>query len=121
MTWSFDNPEFIITGDGVERLTATMQLVPNFKAKGWCISKNRFVMFWAEHQEMTPFPVLMGPKDCAAIVIHWLKDADYGSIPDIDGDVIAGWRCYTESWGHIENFGYQAFLAVHPYYTLYGK
>ena len=70
---------------------------------------------------MIPFPGPTNPEFLASFIEIWLKNAEYCREPDHDGDNGRGWYMYTEGWGHIDGYGYQAFLAVETHWIMYGK
>jgi len=91
------------------------------KAIGYSIHPEKgFVLYWAETKEMIPFPVSMDAATVLPIIVAWLAEQDYGREPDHDGDNNRGWRLYNEEWARVDG-KYQAFLAVKPAWTMYGK
>jgi len=116
-----DNPILNVSGRGLERLQTVLRLTEHSKARGYVTTENKIVFFWCDHKEMIPFPAETPTEDCARIAINWLDGVKYHNEPDIDGDCERGWRCFTEGWGHIKPYGYPAFIAVEPYWLMYGK
>lgn len=83
----------------------------------------RIVLFWTDRKNedgFVPFPFKMDAKGAAEFVSRWLAEADYGTPPSHDGSNEKGWRVYCEDWGHVDG-DWSAFLAVSPYWALYGK
>lgn len=118
----YDNPIFNVSGKGEDELRKVMAVAPMRSAIGFHQTPERFTLFWCNHQDMTPFPSSLGMTRCADLAVDWLEDvAKYPREPDHDGDNGRGWRCFTEDWGRIEPFGFGAFLAVEPYWLMYGK
>lgn len=117
-----DNPILNVSGDELSRLETVLGLAGEREAIGWAIDKNRLVFFKYSHPKMTPLP---GPADmtrCAQLAMDWLSSgAVYPREPDIDGDVGKGWRCYCEDWGHVADFHAAAFVAIEPYWMMFGK
>ena len=117
-----DYPRLIITGKSKERLIAAMNFLENNKASGYYLDKNKLVYFWTDHDLSTKFPVLMSLEACSHIAFEWLKEtADYGKEPDHDGSNSKGWKISIDAWGHIEGFGWQAFVRIEPYWIMCGK
>lgn len=117
-----DNPILNVNGESLDRLKAVMALTDQKVAKGYAISDNRIVFFWADHSAMVPLPAPASMDRCAELAFDWLKSgATFASQPDHDGDNHKGWRCFRQGWGHIEPFGWQAFVAVEPCWMMYGK
>ena len=119
-----DSFRFDISGDGEKLLTASMSIafMDNDKAIGFHKTSRRLTFFLAEHPESTALPAKLDCKAIMAIVQQWLEtEAEYPRQPDHDGDNKRGFRIYNEAWGHIEPFGWQAFMAIEPMWTMYGK
>jgi len=118
-----DYPILKVNGYSVERLQTAMALSDGFPAKGYAIDKelNRIVLFQYDHDSCVAFPAPLEADQCAKLVFAWLEGATYPSQPDHDGDNEKGWLCHTEAWGHVEPFGYTAFLAVEPHWIQHGK
>lgn len=117
-------PILRVNGESLERLMAVMALSDQKKFEGYAIDTNngRIVFFgYKGHKDATPFPTSMSGDFCAQLAIGWLKEARYPAEPDHDGDNSKGWLCYTENWGHIEPYGFEASLAVEPHWLIYGK
>lgn len=117
-----DNAVLKVSGESLDRLKVVMGLTGNREAKGFATDDEKgIVFFWADHEKMTPFPTPLGMDRCAEIASDWLEKATYGKQPDHDGDNEKGWLCYRDGWGHIDTFGWQAFIAVKPLWMMYGK
>lgn len=116
-----DNVVLRVNGEGLDRLKTVMKLAEWPYAVGYAVSGDCFVLFWTKHESMTAFPTRLTMDRCAEIAFDWLKEADYGKQPDHDGDNEKGWLCFTEAWGHVAPYGWQAFIAVKPCWMLYGK
>lgn len=123
--WNDDTPVFQVSGSGLRQLHATLELAVGARttAKGWAVNEDRMALFWAEHKEMTAFPAPLIMRDCAALMMSWLEDGDvdFGKPLDHDGDSGKGWLVFTEGWGHVAPWGYQAFIAVSPHWQHFGK
>jgi hypothetical protein len=116
------NPILNVNGEDLERLKAVFGLARYDTALGYGIQNGRIAFFWTQHDKMIPFPAKLSMDRCAELAFDWLQSgATYPSEPGHDGDNHKGWRCFTEGWGHIEPFGYPAFLAVEPHWIMYGK
>lgn len=115
-----DNQILNVSGDSLSRLKTAMSLADRESAIGWSIQDGRMIFFWTSHESMHPFPVEMPMDRCAEIAMEWLKTAKYPTEPGHDGDNERGWRCFTEEWGHVSHM-YQAFVAVEPYWLMFGK
>lgn len=95
---------------------------PGRKATHWRADKEpqRLVLAWHEAPGFTPLPAALDAEGALVFVRAWLREADYGSQPDHDGDNDKSWRVYNESWGHIDRCPY-AFVAIEPRWAMYGK
>lgn len=78
------------------------------------------ILLWHEEKGALPLPYPMELDEAIPFVIGWLKKAPYGEQPDHDGDNGAGWRVYTEAWGHVAGHAY-AIVGVQPAWAMYGK
>ncbi len=127
-----DNPIFKINGGGLDRLKAALALATNYPesskgtALGFVVDKDggRMVIFWAEHPDMTPFPTKLSTEHYAEIVYAWLRGGatpPTNSLDDCDVSETLGWYCYREGWGHIDGYGWQAFVAIEPTWLWHGK
>lgn len=117
-----DNPVLRVSGKNIERLKVVLSLTSRQHAIGYHADPSRITFFHAEHQLMTRFPTALSLDLCAGIAMDWLKSAAvFPKEPDHDGDNEEGWLCVTGNWGHVEPFGWQAFVAVEPYWLAYGK
>ncbi len=119
-------PILKVNGVSLDRLKATMALASEKTAVGWAIDKekSRFILFKYESADkMTPFPTPLSMDRCAEMIWEWLQSEDvtYPPQPDHDGDNEEGWLCYNDSWGEIDGWGYQSFLAVEPHWIIIGK
>lgn len=116
------NPILNVNGENRDRLKAAFALAQHDTALGYAIENGRMAFFWTHHAKMTPFPTRLSMARCAEIAFDWLQGgATYPKAPGHDGSNHKGWRCFTEGCGHIEPFGYPAFLAVEPHWMMYGK
>ena len=118
-----DNIVLKISGEELPRLKIAMNLSSQQKAKGYAVHPDKgIVFFWADHKDMIPFPTPLDMDRCAEIAYAWLiEEADYGRQPDHDGDNERGWLLYCDGWGHIDLYGWKAFVAVKPMWLMFGK
>jgi hypothetical protein len=119
-----DNPILNVNGIGLERLKAVFDLCEAVNAKGYAVQtdKNRIAFFkYPDAKDMVAFPVALPMSTCAEITFNWLQAATYPREPDHDGDNEKGWRCYTGDWGQIDGLSHGAFLAVEPFWIMFGK
>lgn len=92
------------------------------KASGYYADSEQLVLFWTNHDKATPFPAPLKVAEVLPLVRAWLDStADYGTYPDIDGDAERSWIVSNDSWGHVDGFGWQAFVRVTPAWALSGK
>lgn len=115
-----------VNGEGLSRLKQAMKLLDTWETNkltvsGFTVEDNRIILFQYEHDSMTPFPTPMSLDFAATIAYEWVVNANYPKEPDHDGDNKKGWRLYKESWGHIDNYGWQSMCAVEPMWIEYGK
>ncbi len=112
-----------VDGKSLNRLKLVMSLASRQTAKGYCVDDNRFILFWTNHEKMIPFPTELSLDQCAEMAMTWLdsKECDHGNCMDHDGDSEKGWICYHDEWGYIDGIGWQAFLAIKPFWQHYGK
>lgn len=123
------NPNFDISGEMelMDRALAIAFAQPT-QAVGWSLDVrndevDRLVFYWTSSyngKECTLFPSPLGLKQIRSVIDPWLVTVDYGPIPDTDGHTRKGFRVYNEAFGHI-NHNYEAFLAVEPFWLIYGK
>lgn len=136
-----DAPIFRVSGRGTELLTEVIDLGCRCTGHGdrplnsrisspgsivaYFSDSKRFVFFWHEtgvRDGAVLLPAPMTGKQMVPMVEAWLGSvADYGKQPDHDGDNGKGWEVYTDSWGQIDEFGWYSFLAVRPWWEMYGK
>ncbi len=84
---------------------------------------HRLVFFWSgtsSPSDAVALPFKLDADGAADFAQRWLAEQDYGRQPDHDGDNGKGWRLYCEGWGHVDG-QWQAFVAVAPSWTMYGK
>ena len=83
------------------------------------------VLSWASNESLKKqghhqLPVPLDSESSADLLKAWLKKADYPKPPNIDGDVVKGYRIFTDWSAHFSNNPY-AFVAIQPAWILYGK
>lgn len=145
-----DNFRFAMVCDGTDRLKDAFSLVwkatNNDRANGGatcyairpavaaiCNSEKpyldkpakpqRMVFFWGDaptESGKIKLPFRMDAAGAADFAARWLAEADYGPMPDHDGDSKRGWHLYNEGWGHVDDDFY-AIIAVAPAWSVYGK
>lgn len=122
-----DNFRLDMTAEGADRFTAALNLFnpPGNHVVGYRIDevehRPRIILYWTPSTKATQLPFPMTLDEAATFVLGWLKHANYGKKPDLDGDAEAcGWRLYNEAWGHVNN-EWEAFAAIEPRWALYGK
>jgi hypothetical protein len=117
-----DNKILRVSGETAARLKVVMGLAHQQSVAGYHADANQITFFWTDHEKATPFPTALSVDRAAEIAFDWLQGrADYGKQPDHDGDNKKGWLCFCDGWGHIDDFGWQAFVAVRPLWAMYGK
>lgn len=119
-----DNKILKVTGESLDRLKIVLSMSDQYRVHGYTIDKDnkRMVLFWVAHPSATMFPTPMSLDTAASMIYDWIQNgAEFGKQPDHDGDNEKGWYAYTEGWGRIEDYGYQAFLAIEPRWMMYGK
>jgi hypothetical protein len=117
-----DNKILRVSGEGLEKLKVVLSLCDNQKAIGYHAIKEQITFFWSNHEQATLFPSPLHLDRVAELASDWLAtSAHYGPAPDHDGDNERGWLCFTQNWGHIEPFGWQAFIAIKPLWLMFGK
>lgn len=91
--------------------------------RGFATDEGRFVLFWADDERrMIGLPASLTAAEIFPMVEAWLEDvAIYPPEPDHDGSNEKGWEVYTDTWGHIDGIGWHAFLAIRPWWEMYGK
>lgn len=126
-----DNFGFDITSDShlEEALKIAFKGAPGGKATHFRIEPPisaddgypRLVLGWNEKmKDSQPLIHTLTAESSVALIEGWLRDQQYGSQPDHDGDNGRGWRVYNESWGHVGHDRY-AFVAIEPAWAMYGK
>jgi len=87
-------------------------------------SKRRLILLWTKatwaEEPVNYFPAPIEVEQAEGMIKAWLKEQDYGSQPDHDGDNGKGFRIYNEAWGHVAG-RWEAFVAIEPVWLLYGK
>ena len=78
------------------------------------------ILFWHEEQGSIQLPFPLDQKQSAQFIADWLEQTPCGPRPDIDGDCAAGWRLFTEHWGHVAGHHY-AIIAAQPCWAMYCK
>lgn len=92
------------------------------KAIGFYADSEQLVLFWSDHPRATKFPAPLSVSEILPVVKAWLEStADYGSVPDIDGDSSRSWTVSNDSWGSVSDFGWASFVRVTPTWALHGK
>lgn len=129
----YDNPVINVNGSSKERLAVAMSLALKDKAVGWAIDTKprRMVFFRADpnkdgpvsNPRFNPFPTPINTARMADTAWEWLESLPQDAWDEPGGDIWLkrGWRVYTDMWGHIEGYHWQAFLAVEPYSLWVGK
>lgn len=120
-----DNFFFSITGAPLGK-SLDIAFTQYSKATHWCVEDapsgvKRFVLFWTNSERAIPFPIPLSSEEVLPLIESWLKTADYGNSPDIDGGTSKGWTVYTEAWGQVGAGRYAAFAAIEPTWMLHGK
>lgn len=91
-------------------------------ATGFNKDKKQFVLFWTDDERSAPLPIPLTAEEITPIIQKWLDvQADYGLEPDIDGSCGKGFRVSCDDWGHIEPFGWAAFVKIEPAWAMHGK
>lgn len=118
-----DFPILKVTGNSLARLKSVMNLTTIEESVGYIIDQEnrRIVFFQYDDELMTAFPTSLSMERCAELAFDWLQNVSYPEEPDHDGDNSKGWFCETEEWGHINPYGYKAFVCVKPHWIMYGK
>jgi hypothetical protein len=121
-----DNFRFDITNDRDLQPGLTLAFSKHREAVAWRIDTHdgqpRILLAWTITGEgWIPFPVPIGPEHAATLIEEWLKVQEYGLQPGHDGSIGRGFRLYNEAWGHVEPYGWPAFVAVEPCWAWYGK
>ena len=91
-------------------------------------SPARLTFFWTHlrsgeplkeevYQEL-PFP--SSPKLVEYMMSAWLDNCVWPPEPQHDGSNGRGFRLFNENYGHV-NDHWQAFVAIEPYWLIYGK
>jgi hypothetical protein len=119
-----DNYRFDIAGGNLAD-SLQVAFLQHSKVVGWRVDTReghppRFILYTYKSDKMTEFPAPMTRVEIEPIVRSWLESIDYGHKPDIDGSVGRSQRVYNESWGHVGG-EWAAFVAIEPYWNLYGK
>lgn len=90
-------------------------------AWGYSTEGNKFVLYWTDHPDATPFPVPLGKEGVLPMIEAWLESAaDYGKSPDLDGNSEKSHRVSCDTWGHVDS-RWQAFARIEPAWAMYGK
>lgn len=104
-------------------LQIAFNTAPGNTAWGYKSTKDRLVFAWHESagEGFVPFVTPIIWEEAVSIIKNWCKEvADYGRSPDTDGDSERSWRIFCEDWGFIDHNHY-TFMAVEPYWAVYGK
>lgn len=125
-TCAVDNFRFDITADRDLEAVLSLAFARHAKAVAWRADtyddKPRLVLAWTDAGEgWTPLLAAAGPQQAAAMIQQWLDERDYGPEPDHDGSNGRGFRVYNDAWGHVNPYGWPAFVAVQPNWAWYGK
>ena len=120
-----DNFCIDITGEGFETFKMAFLLVGAQTKKtvtGYRNCPGRgLILYWVNNENSKELPYEMNMDQAACFVWGWMQNTNcYEKAPDIDGDCKKGWRIFNEKWGHISG-EWQAFLAIRPEWSLYGK
>jgi hypothetical protein len=75
---------------------------------------------WHESMQGTPLPAKMNRDMLVPLINAWLKDAEYGEEPDIDGSTVKGWTISNRIKYEVKGQFYITF-AVYPTWLEYGK
>ena len=118
-----DNYRFDIAGDvDIEAVLLHVAFRKHSKALGYAVTPGpALVLFWAEHEAATRFIAPLSAELVAHEVRAWLAAVPMPPAPDIDGSVKRGWRISNDAWGHVQPFGWPAFVRIEPQWALYGK
>lgn len=98
----------------------------NYQAKKWspATPAGRLIFHWSTKEARTNVfpigPTTMMIPELQTMIEAWLKQADYGRQPDIDGSCRKGWRVYVETWGRV-NGDWTAAFAVEPVWLEFHK
>lgn len=78
------------------------------------------ILLWHDGPDATPLAYAMNTDQAIEFAWGWLGANAAGQRPDIDGDCDAGFRAFTESWGHV--FGHSnAVVGIQPAWAIYGN
>ncbi len=80
------------------------------------------ILYWMEPDGViaNKLPFMMEADSAIPFIWTWLQQTEYGDSPDTDGSADKGFCIHNDRWGHIGS-EYRAFLAIKPYWTVYGK
>lgn len=113
-----------------ESLTIAFSTSPGNKATHYKVDEKdyngyktpRLVLAWHEKagEGFTAFLAPLTAETAGDHIKAWLKEQNYGSQPDHDGDNGRSFRMYNEAWGYIDHNQY-TFVAIEPRWAEYGK
>lgn len=117
-----DNRQISITSQGDEHFKTALSLFCHEKVVGYRITADpvELVLYWAESNKCTPFAYDFTRQEAADFALGWLRRADYGAEPDIDGSCKKGWTMFCGAWGRIDG-EWEAFVKITPAWAMYGK
>lgn len=104
-----------------------LAMVRHPKVVGYVVHKDSLVLFWSEPspkpQDYSSLPMPVSSSFTANFVSEWLKVQPRPKEDDWGGDVETGpaFRISCDDWGHVEPFGWSAFLRITPSTAWYGK
>ena len=82
---------------------------------------DRLTFYWSgSHAHVNPFPVEMDAQALTPVIEAWLKTAEPGLEPDIDGSIEKGWRIYKPTRSLADDSFYVVFC-VEPVWLEYHK
>lgn len=132
-----DNFRIDVQSEGRDNLALVMQIIfkshrrathyairgPEYSAK--TPKPRRLVLYWTQpsgsgSDGVLPLPFTLDQEGATDFAHNWLKELDYGTEPDHDGDNGKGWRVYNEAWGHVDSH-WAGFVAISPAWAMYGK
>lgn len=122
-----DNFKIDIHTEGQDHLLKCLELAFTHcgKAAGYVVMNHSIVLFWSPPTSLVPdytaFPFPANVEFATKFVWEWLSSSPVPRSNDEDVETGLAFRVHCDDWGHVEPYGWPAFVKITRSVALYGK